>query len=151
MRTRGVVQLLASFSSPQAVHTLHLPPGRFGGVCGGRAVEPGQLGGRASNRSGRLRARWRWLTAWGVLGTARMHHTIATGNVIAKETAGNYALAMFAPRWHPLIDEALAYRRDQPIQEPAHGGAARVRETAAFVLDVIDDARTLAAQSQAMS
>jgi hypothetical protein len=102
-------------------------------------------------RSGRLHARWRWLTAWGVLGTARMHHTIATGNVIAKETAGDYALDTFALRWHPLIDEALAYRRDQPIREPAHGGAARVRETAAFAIGVIGDARTLATQDQAMS
>jgi aminoglycoside adenylyltransferase-like protein/nucleotidyltransferase-like protein len=97
-----------------------------------------------ARRAGRLRVRWRWLTAWGVLGTARMHHTIATGNVIPKEAAGEYAHATFAPRWHPLIDEALAYRRDQPIREPAHGGAARVRETGRFVLDVIGDARTLA-------
>jgi hypothetical protein len=75
-----------------------------------------------------------------------MHHTIATGNIIAKESAGDYALATFASRWHPVIDEALAYRRDQPIGEPDHGGAARVRETAQFVLDVIGDARTLATQ-----
>lgn len=96
-----------------------------------------------ARRPSRLRARWRWLTAWGVLGTARMHHTIATGNVIAKETAGDHALATFTPRWRPLIDEALAYRRDQPVRDPAHGGAARTHETAAFVLEVIRDAHTL--------
>lgn len=95
-------------------------------------------------RPHQLRLRWRWLTAWGVLGVARMHHTIATGNVIAKETAGAYALSTFPDRWHPLIDEALAYRRRQPPRTPGHAGPARARETAAFALAVIGDAHALA-------
>jgi hypothetical protein len=92
----------------------------------------------------RLRVGWRWLTAWGVLGTSRMHHTIATGRVIAKETAGEYALATFAARWHPLVDEALAYRRNQPARVTGPGDAW-VREAAAFVLEVVADAQTVSA------
>jgi hypothetical protein len=91
----------------------------------------------------RLRPRWRWLTAWGVLGVSRMHHTIATGNVIAKKAAGEYALTAFPRRWQPLINEALAYRRNQPVNAPGHHGAARAGETARFVLEVIRDAHVL--------
>jgi hypothetical protein len=45
-----------------------------------------------------------------------MHHTIATGNVIAKEAAGDYARRTFDPRWHPVIDKALAYRHNEPVR-----------------------------------
>jgi hypothetical protein len=44
-----------------------------------------------------FRMRPRWSTAWGVLGAPRLHHTIATGDVISKEAAGEYALDVFDP------------------------------------------------------
>jgi hypothetical protein len=86
----------------------------------------------------RLRARW--ATAWGVLGPPRLHHTIATGDVISKEVAGEYALDVFASRWHPIVREGLAYRRDQPADPAFADPAVRRRATGEFVLEVVADA-----------
>ncbi|MEU6854213.1 aminoglycoside adenylyltransferase domain-containing protein [Actinacidiphila alni] len=85
----------------------------------------------------------RTLTAWGALGVSRLHRTIATGEIVSKEDAGAHALAAFAPRWHPLLHAALAYRRGEPL--PAALAAdpdlattrRRLRLTGAFVSDVI--------------
>ncbi len=89
-------------------------------------------------RSLRLRFRPRWLTAWGVLGPPRLYCTIATGNVVSKEAGGEYALATFDQRWHPIIREALAYVRGAPA-DPAFGDVAkRMQQTAGFVFEVVD-------------
>lgn len=69
---------------------------------------------RAPQRPFALRPRY-W-TAWGMLGVPRLHCTIATGDVVTKEFAGDYALGAFAPVWRPLIEEALAYWREEPTQ-----------------------------------
>lgn len=77
-----------------------------------------------------------------MLGAPRLHHTMATGEVISKEAAGEYALDVFPQRWHPLITDALAYRRSQPDRlgiSPRQRG----RLTSEFVLEVIDAARNL--------
>ena len=79
----------------------------------------------------------RWTTAWGVLGAPRLHCTMATGEVISKEAAGEYALAEFSPRWSVLIEEALAYWREEPVRlvlSPSERG----RLTAEFVSSVIE-------------
>lgn len=94
-------------------------------------------------RAGTLRMRLqpRWATAWGVLGAPRLHRTIATGDVISKEAAGEYAREAFDRAWHPLIDEALAFWRGE--------GRIRVHEhartTGEFVLHVVEAAEALAA------
>lgn len=80
------------------------------------------------------RYRPRWVTAWGVLGAPRLHATITTGEVIAKEAAGEYALRTFDARWHPVIEEGLAYWREQPARALE---ADRWQETAGFVLHVV--------------
>ena len=91
----------------------------------------------------RARLRARWSTAWGVLGPPRLHHTIATGDVVAKEEAGAYALDTFDRRWHPLIHEAVAYRLGHPA-DPAfrdpRDPRVRLRQTARFALAVVEDA-----------
>jgi hypothetical protein len=79
------------------------------------------------------RYRPRWLTSWCVLGAPRLHATIATGDVISKEAAGEYALATFDARWHPIVREGLAYWRE----EPARPVADRLAETSGFVLEVV--------------
>jgi hypothetical protein len=100
------------------------------------------------------RLRPRRLTAWGVLGVSRLHRTIATGEIVTKEAAGAHAIRSFAPVWHPLIDDALAYRHGlpTPLGGVAGGGAAagagagaraRARWTADFVLHVVDAALAL--------
>jgi hypothetical protein len=81
------------------------------------------------------------LAAWGVLGTARMHATIATGEVITKEQAGDYALDTFDPEWRPIINDALTYWRNLPQSSSRPPQTLRA-ETAAFVLHVIDLVRT---------
>lgn len=81
--------------------------------------------------------RSRWSTAWGVLGAPRLHCTITTGQVVSKEAAGEYALAEFAPHWRPLVNEALAYWREEADGlRLSPGGRARL--TAEFVMHVVD-------------
>jgi hypothetical protein len=77
----------------------------------------------------------RWTTAWGALGPPRLHHTVATGEVVAKEEAGTYALDIFDHRWHPLIREAVAYREGRPRR-----GSVDWRDAGRFTLEVVDDA-----------
>ena len=48
---------------------------------------------------------------WIVLGTSRLHFTLATGDVCSKEAAGEYALRTFGDRWHRVVRESLFIRR----------------------------------------
>ncbi len=84
----------------------------------------------------------RYWTAWGVLGAPRLHCTIATGEVVTKEAAGEYALSEFALRWRPLIQEALAYWREEPEQFSVSAGR-RARMTAEFVSSVVEHGECL--------
>jgi hypothetical protein len=59
-----------------------------------------------------------WATSWGVLGVARLRHTLAAARVTSKTEAAAYARATYDPRWHRIIGEALRIRV---------GGAARYR------------------------
>jgi len=79
----------------------------------------------------------RWTIAWGVLGPPRLHHTVATGGLVAKEDAGAYALDTFDRRWHPLIREAVAYREGRP-----RDGAVDWRDAGRFALEVVEDVAT---------
>ncbi|MGO3064897.1 MAG: nucleotidyltransferase domain-containing protein [Brevibacterium linens] len=51
---------------------------------------------------------------WCVLGPARMHHTLATGEIIGKEEAGFHALTAF-PQHAPITEVALAKVRGARI------------------------------------
>jgi Domain of unknown function (DUF4111)/Nucleotidyltransferase domain len=82
----------------------------------------------------------RWMTAWGVLGAPRLHRTIATGDIISKEAAGEYALEAFSREWHPLIREALAYLREEPDRLRV-SSQRRAHLTAQFVVHVIEESR----------
>lgn len=92
----------------------------------------------------RFVVRPRWSTAWGMLGAPRLHCTLATGEVVSKEQAGEYALDAFPSRWHPLLADALAYRRGEPSQLRL-SPAERARRTADFVLEVVASAREMEA------
>ena len=102
------------------------------------------LDGRSRNGSGgiRLALTPRWLAAWGAMGPARLHHTIVTGEVISKEAAAVYARDTFGSAHHPVIDEALAYWRQQPSPDPSAFATRRelVRRTGELALAVIEDA-----------
>lgn len=83
-------------------------------------------------------------SAAGVLGAPRLHYTIATGEIASKEAAAAYALEVFDPRWRPLIDDALAWWREDP-PHPAYRGraVARRHDAAEFVSSVIAAAAAL--------
>jgi hypothetical protein len=78
-----------------------------------------------------------------VLGPTRLHHTIATGEVISKEEAGEHARRAFDARWHPLIDEALAHRLGRPADPAFRDLRARAEATGAFALEVAEAAASL--------
>nr|WP_240943140.1 aminoglycoside adenylyltransferase domain-containing protein [Planosporangium thailandense] len=77
---------------------------------------------------------------WAVLGVSRLHHTLATGGVISKTAAGEYARGRFDPRWHAIIDEALRIRRGGTARGSYRSPLRRRRDTLAFVDHVLDDA-----------
>lgn len=73
----------------------------------------------------------RALPMWGVLGISRLAYTAATAQIASKSAAGEWALTTFDPRWHPIIEEALACRRGEPSK---YGSPfARRSDTLAFV------------------
>jgi hypothetical protein len=96
-----------------------------------------------ARHAGGMRFRPRWFTAWGVLGPPRLHHTIATGDVISKEAAGEYALDVFGGEWHPIIREGLGYWRGRPGDPAFRDIRTRARRTAEFILHTIDSAEEL--------
>ena len=60
-----------------------------------------------------LWAGWEYGLQWVVLGIARLHHTIATGEVISKSSACGHALAVTDERWHRVVRTAMALRADR--------------------------------------
>jgi hypothetical protein len=54
-----------------------------------------------------------WATTWGVLGVARLRHTLAAGRVTSKSAAG-HALRTYDQRWHRVVEEALRIRVGGP-------------------------------------
>lgn len=98
----------------------------------------------AGHRRARRRPEAR--TSWGVLGVARLHHTIANGEIASKEHAGRYALETFDAAWQDLVADALAWRTARhPVDTLGCSGRERAERTASFVDHVIDDARRVAA------
>lgn len=57
-----------------------------------------------------------WAASWGVLGAARLRHTLAAGRVTSKTEAAAYATATYDPRWHRIIGEALRIRVGGPVR-----------------------------------
>lgn len=94
----------------------------------------------------RFRARPRAMTSWGVLGVARVHHTIATGEIVSKEHAGRHARAVSRTGWHRLIDDALGYRARPTRDDMGMGAPERAMLTVSFVEHMIADARRIAAE-----
>lgn len=75
--------------------------------------------------------------AWGALGAPRLLHTIETGAIVTKEHAGRYALHRLGPRWHPIVEEALAYWRGDPPRAPYRDPWRRRRDATALVEHVV--------------
>ncbi|HSO97867.1 MAG TPA: aminoglycoside adenylyltransferase domain-containing protein [Solirubrobacteraceae bacterium] len=72
-----------------------------------------------------------------------MHYTIATGEIASKEAAAYYALEAFEPRWHGLIEDALAFWRGAPPSVQYRRPSGRRRDASAFVGYVMEAANRL--------
>lgn len=51
---------------------------------------------------------------WGVLGISRLYYTFREREITTKAAAGEYMLRHVDQRWHPIIKEAIHYRRGIP-------------------------------------
>jgi hypothetical protein len=49
------------------------------------------------------------VVAWMALGPARLHYTLATGDIASKSAAGDYAVTLF-PDYRPVVSSALTWR-----------------------------------------
>ncbi|HSS10310.1 MAG TPA: aminoglycoside adenylyltransferase domain-containing protein [Acidimicrobiales bacterium] len=85
---------------------------------------------------------------WGVLGAPRLHYTIATGEIVSKELAGEYALDTFDRAWHPLIRDALAYWREPSAKGAFTCAPGQLRTSGEFVAMVVESGNRLWATLQ---
>ncbi|HET6212421.1 MAG TPA: nucleotidyltransferase domain-containing protein [Micromonosporaceae bacterium] len=81
-----------------------------------------------------------WATQWGVMGVARQHCAIATGDIISKTAAGYYALKAFDERWHRIARESLRLREGCGGRSGYRTPLSRRRDLFAFISMVIDTA-----------
>jgi hypothetical protein len=87
-------------------------------------------------------ARWESGLQWVVLGIPRLHHTIATNEVISKSAAGAYALDITDEHWHDVVRAAMALRANRQAhlaKEPE----TLVADAVALAKWLIDDAHRL--------
>ncbi|WP_433662851.1 aminoglycoside adenylyltransferase domain-containing protein [Nocardia sp. CA-128927] len=82
-------------------------------------------------------------TVWTVTGVARLHYTIATGDITSKDGAGRHALQSFPDRWHRIINEALRLRRNDSRRSLYRNPLTRRRDILAFGHMVIADAHRI--------
>lgn len=75
--------------------------------------------------------------SWGVLGVARIHATLATGEIISKSAAASYALGRFGPTWANVIHEAAAFREGSSSRYRP-GSDLRPLRRRALALDFMD-------------
>lgn len=74
-----------------------------------------------------------------VLGVARLHHLLATGELTSASGAGRYVVARLDPYWHPIAREALR-ARETPDAPTAYARLTQrgrdVRDFVAWVVSV---------------
>ncbi len=73
---------------------------------------------------------------WCVLGVARLHHLLVTGEMTSKSAAGRWGLEHYPERWHRVLREALRVREGGP-SEYGDDRAARGLDTAEFTAYVV--------------
>jgi hypothetical protein len=78
-----------------------------------------------------------WACCWCVLGVARLHHLLVTGEMTTKSAAGRWGLTYYPERWHRVLREALRIREGG--LEYADDRDARGRDTAEFTAFVVHE------------
>jgi hypothetical protein len=73
--------------------------------------------------------------AWMALGAARLHYTLATGDIASKSAAGKYAIRLF-PRYTSVVSAAIAWRATGAGEFTRSDGIS----CAELTLDIIADA-----------
>lgn len=72
---------------------------------------------------------------WCVLGVARLHHLLLTGDMTTKSGAARWGLSYYDERWHRVLREALRLREGG---EPQYNDqAARLRDMTDFTAHVV--------------
>ncbi|GAB2858663.1 aminoglycoside adenylyltransferase domain-containing protein [Nocardioides pacificus] len=74
---------------------------------------------------------------WCVLGVARLHHLLVTGELTTKSGAGRWGLGFYPEQFSRVLREALRVREGGP-DEFADDPCARGRDTAAFTTYVVE-------------
>lgn len=74
---------------------------------------------------------------WCVLGVARLHHLLVTGEMTTKSRAGEWGLTFYPERFHRVLREALRIRCGGGSEYPGDDGPRGV-DTAAFTAYVVD-------------
>jgi hypothetical protein len=77
-----------------------------------------------------------WVCEWCVLGVARLHHLLVTGEQTTKSGAGRWGLGFYEPRFHRVLHEALRLREGglPEYTDPTKRGI----DVAAFTAYVVD-------------
>jgi len=78
---------------------------------------------------------------WCVLGVARLHHLLVTGEMTTKSRAGEWGLTHYPQRFHRVLREALRIRSGGRDEHPEDDGA-RGLDTAAFLAHAVEQATT---------
>jgi hypothetical protein len=81
------------------------------------------------------------VAAWVALGPARLHYTLATGDITSKTTAGEYAISLF-PEYQPVVSAAMTWR----ATGQGHFSYGDWVTCAELALHLIDDANNRWAQ-----
>ncbi|RHW26156.1 DUF4111 domain-containing protein [Nocardioides immobilis] len=76
---------------------------------------------------------------WCVLGVARLHHLLVTGEMTSKSAAGRWGLEHYPERWHRVLRDAVRVR-EGGADEYGDDRAARGLDTAAFTASVVTEA-----------
>jgi hypothetical protein len=87
-----------------------------------------------------------YVCCWCVLGVARLHHLIVTGEMTTKSGGGRWGLSYYDERWHRVLREALRLREGgKPKYDDQ---ASRLEDTTDFTAYVVEGARAVRSRLQ---